>query len=198
MKYLILTMVVLVGLCPRNVLAGLYDDVDKKTEITSGDLNSQDYWWTKYDMMMLDLALKQHQPEGQIGLDLASTKNRIDSLLKEYPKHEEIKKWKEKVDDVLSKINPDAPRGGGFNPGCPWDESNFAQLWVNYHYAKAKLDANERDEAYGLYLNVEQNLDIMLKPDRMKDYPDDLRKWVQDAKPEVDKIVADLKEKMAH
>ena len=69
---------------------------------------------------------------------------------------------------------------------------------MNYHYAKSKLDANERDEAYGLYQNVEQNLDIMLKPDRMKDYPEDLRKWVTDAKPEVDKIVADLKEKMAH
>ena len=113
MKYLILTMVILVGLCPRNVFAGLYDDVDKKAEITSGDLNSQDYWWTKYDMMMLDLAIKQHQPEGSIGLELASTKNRIDSLLKDYPKHEEIKAWKEKVDDVLSENQSGCAARGG-------------------------------------------------------------------------------------
>ncbi len=194
-KLLLLTAA-LVAFCARPTLAGLYDD-DKK-EVTTGDLNNQDYWWTKYDMMMLDLALKQHQPEGSISLELASTKDRLKTLSAEYPKHEEIKKWKEKVDDVLSKINPDAPRGQGFNPGCPWDESNFAQAWVNFRYAKSKLDANERDEAYGLYLNVEQNFDILLKPDRMKDYPEDLRKWVQDTKPECDKIVADLKEKMAH
>ena len=67
---------------------GLYDSND--AEVTSGELNSQDYWWTKFDAMMLEIALKQHQPEGHIGVDLASSIRRVDDLLKKYPKHEEI------------------------------------------------------------------------------------------------------------
>jgi hypothetical protein len=43
--------------------------------------------------------------------------------------------------------------------------------------------------------NVIQNYDILLKPDRMKDYPDDLRKWVTDNKTEADKMVALCKDK---
>ena len=35
----------------------------------------------------------------------------------------------------------------------------------------------------------------MLKPDRMKDYPDDLRKWVEDNKEDVDKTEQELKKR---
>ncbi len=176
--------------------AGLYDDDAKN--VTKGDLDDQDYWWTKYDMMMLDLAIKQHQPEGRIAVDLASTKNRLDDLIKKYPKHEQLKKWKDHVDEVMDKIDPNADRSAQFNPGCPWDESNFAQAWVNYHWGKMKIDAKEDEDAFGLFQNVKQNFDILLAPDRMKDYPEDLRKWVQDSKPEVDKIYDQLKEETHH
>jgi hypothetical protein len=172
---------------------GLYGDEAK--DVKSGDINDQDYWWTKFDMMMLDLALKQHQPEGKIGLNLASTHRRLDDLVKKYPNHDELKKWKEKVETIEKKINPDAPRGVSFNPGCPWDESNFAQLWVNYHHAKMKLADNQRDEAIGLLQNVKQNCGFMTRPDRMKDYPEDLRKFVEEKCPEVDKMLEDLKRK---
>ena len=175
---------------------GLYGDEGK--DIKSGDIDSQDYWWTRFDMMMLDYAIKQHQPEGRIGLNLVSTADRLKKLSKEYPQHEEIKKWSQKVEDVNKKIDPNAPRGEYFKPGCPWEESNFAQAWVNAHWAKMEMDQNKLDQAYGLYQNVEQNLDILLKPDRMKDYPQELHKWVEDAKPETDKIMDELKEKRQH
>jgi hypothetical protein len=48
-------------------------------------------------------------------------------------------------------------------------------------------------EAKGTWSNVKQNFDIMLKPDRMKDYPEDLRKWMEDKKDDVDKTWEDLK-----
>jgi hypothetical protein len=35
----------------------------------------------------------------------------------------------------------------------------------------------------------------MLKPDRMKDYPEDLRKWVVDSKPDAEKLYKAVKEK---
>ena len=43
--------------------------------------------------------------------------------------------------------------------------------------------------------NVRQNYEIMMKPDRLKDYPDELRKWIEDNKPEADALYKDLKEK---
>ena len=36
---------------------------------------------------------------------------------------------------------------------------------------------------------------IMLAPDRMKNYPEDLRKWVVDSKPDADKLYKDIKAK---
>jgi hypothetical protein len=35
----------------------------------------------------------------------------------------------------------------------------------------------------------------MLAPERMKNYPEDLRKWVTDSKPETEKLIAAVKEK---
>jgi hypothetical protein len=173
--------------------AGLYGDEAANT--TGGALNDQDYWWTKFDMMMLDLAIKQHQPEGRIAVDLASTSRRLDDLAKKYPKHEEIQKWKARVAEVQAKIDPNADRQKSFGPECPWDESNFAQLWVNLHWAHAAFDAKDYDTARSCLQNVMQNYEIMLRPDRMKNYPDDLRKWVIDSKPDADALEKAIKEK---
>ena len=175
------------------VRAGLFDN-DKK-EVTTGDLNDQDYWWTKFDMMMLDKAIEQKQPEGKISVELASTTQRLDDLIKKYPKHEDLKKWKEKVDDINKKIDPNANRNEPWKPGCPWDESNFAQAWVNYHWGKMQIADKQIDQAKGTWSNVVSNFDVMLKPDRMKDYPDDLRKWVEDNKEDVDKTEQELKKR---
>jgi hypothetical protein len=173
--------------------AGLYGDEAKNA--TSGELNDQDYWWTKFDAMMLDIALKQHQPEGRIGLNLASSSKRLDDLAKKYPKHEEIQKWKQHAEEVQSKIDPNADRSKPFGPECPWDESNFAQLWVNLHWARVAFDAKDYTTALSCLQNVMQNYEIMLRPDRMKDYPEELRKWIVDSKLEADNLYKAVKEK---
>jgi hypothetical protein len=172
---------------------GLYGDEGKNA--TGGELNNQDYWWAKFDDMMLDLAIQQHQPEGRIGLNLASSIRRLDDLSKKYPKHQEIAKWKAHAEQVEGKINPNADRNKAFSPELPWEESNYAQLWVNLHWAKAAFDAKDYGTAQSCMQNVMQNYDIMLKPDRMKDYPADLRKWVVDSKPDADKLYKAIKEK---
>src|SRR5579883_1532228 len=120
-------------LAPISATAGLYDE-GAKTQ-TLGELNSQDYWWSKYDMMMLDIALQQHQPEGRIGVNLAIAGRRLNDLSEKYSQHEEIKKMKARVDEISGRIDPNAPRSEYFNRECPWDESNFAQLLVNLHWA---------------------------------------------------------------
>jgi hypothetical protein len=183
------SLLLITGLCR----AGLYGDDAKNA--SKGELNDQDYWWTKFDMMMLDLAIKQHQPEGRIGLELAITGRRLDELAKKFPKHEEIQDWKKRVEEVQSKIDPNADRSKPFGPECPWEESNFAQLWVNLHWAHVAFEAKDYSTAPSCLQNVMQNYEIMLRPDRMKDYPEDLRKWVVDSKPDADKLYKAVKEK---
>jgi hypothetical protein len=172
--------------------AGLYDD-DKK--VKSGELNDRDYWQARWDMMMLDLALQQKQPEGKIGLNLASTIRNLEDLSKKYPNHEEIKKMKEKAESIEKKIDPNASRSESWKPGCPWDEANFAQLWINWHAAHSAADAKEYDKAYGYMQNVLYNYGLLDKPDRLKDYPEDLHKWFDDTKPKAQEFMKELKVK---
>ncbi len=175
------------------VRAGLYDTDSK--DVTSGDIADQDYWWAKFDHEMLDLAVKQHQPEGRIAVDSEIAIRRLNDLIEKYPKHEDLKKWKAHAEEIDKKVDPNAMRSAAFDARCPWDESNYAQLWVNWHYAKMLLEKKEYGEARSMLTNVEQNYEIMLKPDRMKEYPEDLRKWVEDSKEEADKMMKEAKEK---
>ena len=88
----------------RTRAQGLYGD-GKNT--TTGDLMDQDYWWAKFDRDMLELAIKQHQPEGRIDLNLARSINRLNDLIKKYPKHEELPKWKARAEEIEKMINPE-------------------------------------------------------------------------------------------
>ncbi len=178
---------------PSATAQGLYGDEGKNA--TSGDLNNQDYWWAKFDAMMLEIAIKQRQPEGRISVDLGISIRRLDDLSKKFPKHQEIAKWKARAMEVDSKINPNADRRAQFTQECPWDEANFAQLWVNLHWAKVAYDAKDYSTALSDMQNVMQNYQIMLAPDRMKNYPEDLRKYVIDSKPDADKLYKAIKEK---
>ncbi len=180
-------------LTPAASAQGLYGDAGKTA--TSGDLNDQDYWWAKFDAMMLEMAIKQHQPEGHIAVDLASSIRRLDDLSKRFPKHQEIAKWKARAAEVDSKIDPNANRGASFGPECPWDEANFAQLWVNLHWAKYAFEQKDYNTTLGNLQNVMQNYQFMLRPDRMKNYPDELRNYVIDSKPEADRLYKAVKEK---
>jgi hypothetical protein len=194
MSAVILSLATPVFLAPTPAAAQLYGDLGK--DATVGDLNSQDYWWAKFDAMMLELALKQHQPEGRIGLQLASSLRRLDDLAKKYPKHQEIRKWKTRAEEVQAKIDPNADRNKPFGPECPWEEANFAQIWVNVQYAHAAFDDKDYELALSLLDNVQRNYAIMLKPDRMKDYPADLRSWVVDHKTDADKLLKQVNDKL--
>src|SRR5437016_1192311 len=116
---LVAAVLVLPSVLPPARAAGLYDDETK--DATTGDFNDQDYWWAKFDAMMLELAIKQHQPEGRIGLQLVPAMKRLEQLSKKYPKHKEIAKWKARAEAVQEKIDPNADRNKYFGPECPWE-----------------------------------------------------------------------------
>ncbi len=192
-KYLTAALLTTVSLAPLTVGQGLYGNPGK--DQTTGDLNDQDYWWAKFDADMLERAIQTRQPEGHIAVDLASSIRRLDDLVKKYPKHQEIAKWYARAKEIDSKIDPNANRGTSFTQECPWDEANFAQLWVNLHWAQLAYAQKDYATASSNMQNVRQNYEIMMRPDRMKYYPDDLRKYVIDSKPEADKLSAILKER---
>jgi hypothetical protein len=161
-----------------------------------GELPDRDYWQAKFDTMMLDLALKQRQPEGRIGFNLASVGRAMDDLAKKYPTHEEIKKMQAKVETIQKKIDPNADRFAPWKPGCPWDEANFVQLWVNWHTAKTCMANNDPANALMYMSNVNQNYELLSRPDRLKDYPPELKQWFDDTKPQAEAFTAELKKKL--
>jgi hypothetical protein len=180
----------------RTCATGLYGDEGKN--VKSGDLTDRDYWQARWDMMMLDLAIQQHQPEGHIGLNLASTINNLNDLHKKYPNHEEITKWLDHAEDVEKHVDPNANRTEPWKPGMPWDEANFSQLWINWHYAQLLAKDNDPEKALSFMQNVMQNYSLLDKPDRLKDYPEDLHKWFDETKPKAEAFMKELKEKLRH
>jgi len=165
----------------------LYGDRDNDKNIASGDLNDEDYWWAKFDAMMLDLNIKQ---------DLGSSIRRLDDLARKYPTHREIAKWRARAMQADAKIGPSAIRGASFLPECPWDEATFAQLWVNLHWAKFAYDSKDYNTAYSNLQNVMQTYRIMLAPDRVKNYPGDMCSYVVDSKLDADNLYKSVKEKL--
>ena len=75
----------------------------------------------------------------------------------------------------------------------PWEETNFAQLWVNLHQAQAAHAHKNDAGAKGLIGSIRQNQAFLLAPHRMKDYPAQLESWVEGSVPEVDKLAKALK-----
>lgn len=161
---------------------GLY--ADEAQAVTQGELNDQDYWWARFDAMMLEEAVRTHQPEGRIAVDLASSLRRLDALAEKYPHHAEIQKWGERAREVEAKIDPDADRRESYKPGFLWGEANYAQAWVNWHWAQAALAQHDVQQARGLLSNVVQNLTLLRKPHRMDAYPEETRRWVEETAPQ--------------
>jgi hypothetical protein len=172
--------------------AALHDAGPKST--VTGELNEQDYWWAKFDAMMLEVALKQHQPDGRLGVKLAAASKRLDELTRKYPGHPEIQKWKTRVAEVQAKLDPKAD-AGTFGPECPWDDSAFAELWVDLHRARAALHAHDYDTAASCMKDVRQKYEVLLQPGRMKDYPDNLRKWISASRLEANGLTQAIRQK---
>src|SRR3954469_14698650 len=85
-------------------------------DVTGGDLDDQDYWWARFDDLMLDVALKARQPEGRIGYQLVGSLKRLDELLVRFPNHDGIKKMKDHAQGIVAKIDPKAERNAALAP----------------------------------------------------------------------------------
>jgi len=173
---------------------GLYADEGK--DKTSGDLKDQDYWWAKWDAKMLEEAIKTRQPEGAISINVAVGLRRLNDLAKKYPKHEDIKKWQKRFEEINDKLDPNADRRASWKPGFPWDMSNFSQSWVNLQYGKMLMDDNDAEQALGMYDNVLRNFKLITEhPELYKELPDEYKKFIQENRSKAQKSYTELREK---
>ena len=117
--------------------------------------------------------------------------------MKKYPKHEDLKKWQARFQEIDKKLDPNANRRDSWKPGFPWDMSNYAQAWVNWHYGKMLADDNDVEQAISMYQNVVQNFKLISEREDtlFKELPEECHKFVQENKPKAEQILADLKKK---
>lgn len=160
--------------------------------VTAGDLDDQDYWWARFDARMLEDAVRTHQPEGRVAVDLASSIRRLDELAARYPRHAEIARWRARAKEVAARLDPNALRNVAYGPGCLWGEANYAQAWVNWHWGRMELDAGNR-QGRGLVAHALRNLDLLSAPGRMDHYPAEARQWVVDTRQAAQRLLDETK-----
>jgi hypothetical protein len=169
-------------------------DVDDKQDIADIE-----YWERKFDAIMMEDAIKTHQPQGPISIDLAVMQRELPALIKKYPDNANLKKWQARAKEIDSKLDPNADRGKSFKPGFLWDDNAFKQAWVSLHLGKMALADKDYDTAFMHYANAKEKLNQLLTmPDRMDDWPEEGVKWVKDMKPIADEKRDELAKKTHH
>jgi hypothetical protein len=176
--------------------AGLYNDEKK---IASGDIKDLDYWHAKYYHLMLQAALKSHQPEYLVGnLAEGQIERTMPDLIKKYPNHEDLKKWMAEYQDVVKQVDKNADRTAHWAPDFAyWDYESYRQAWVNMNLGKMEADVKDWPNAASRYGWAAHNLQILVdrEDEFMKNWPAETIKWVKDTLPEADKLAMEMKQK---
>jgi hypothetical protein len=178
--------------------AGLYDS--DASAIKSGPILDRDYWRAKWNSMRMDDAIKEHQPEGAILIQVIGQQQLLDDLIKKYPNDEDLKKWQTEAKDVQAKIDPDANRSDELKAGCLWSEINYREAYVNYNYAKTAMDQKNWDAAHDGIVYAQQNLEPLQQRikdnDRVNAWPEGAAKWVTDTSAELARMDDQVKQKL--
>jgi hypothetical protein len=168
--------------------SGLY--ANDAASMTSGAIASRDYWQSKFNADQLEQAIKDHQPEGAIALQLISAVELVDGLLKQYPNHTELKAWHDRFTAVRKQIGDNFDRSAEFKPGCLWNQDSYMQAYVGYNTAKTAMASNDQELAFMMSGLALDKVNILTDPneDRMADYPADAKAWIKQIKPELEGI----------
>ena len=187
-----------VGSLASPALAALYDS--DATAVTGGPLLDRDYWRANWDSMRLEDALKERQPEGAMLIAVIGQVQLLDELIKKYPNHEDLKKWKARADEIKSKIDPDANRQEQFKPGCLWAEGNYKEAFVNVNYAKVAIDHQDWAPAHDGLNYADRNLGFLRQRikdnDRVNAWPPGAADWVTASSADVAKMTDLVKSKL--
>jgi hypothetical protein len=168
--------------------------------VKGGDLMDRDYWRAKWDSIRLDEAIQERQPEGAILIAVIGQRQLLDELMKKYPNHQDLKTWRAHEAEIEGKIDPNANRGESFKPGSLWNETNYREAYVNYHYAKIAMEKKDWREAHDGLVYADRNLGPLLdrikNNDRVGVWPDGAAKWLQDTGAEVARMNTQVNAKL--
>jgi len=168
---------------------GLYDD-DKN--VTSGELKDRDYYRAKWAFEQIDQAIKERQPEGAIGMQLISEVRLLDDLIKTYPKHELLQKWREKEVSIQKKIGEDFNRSEGFKPGCLWNEYAYREAYVGFHCGKTAAADRDWPMAHDCFRESAKQLGFLQRRldnnERVDNWPPEFVQWIKETKVEAEKL----------
>jgi len=165
---------------------GLYDD---KAAIVDGDILDAIYWEAKFSALRLDAAIETRQPEGAIGLLLPAVINGCADVLKEYPRHEEVRQWQKEALLLQGRINPYAPPAdvtAGFNH---WNDPSYEAGWRSYHLAKMSVSSEYWGWARSFAADAVKY--FRLTTNRMTEWPPNVREWIRIAQKEMEDIRED-------
>jgi len=166
---------------------GLYDD--DKASVTGGDVLDVIYWQTKFANEKVEHALKTRQPEHPIRLELASLINGCNDVLKTYPNHADVKKWKEKAETIQKKIDPNAASADWKSNFGHFRDFGYEAGWRHYHIAKMAA----KDQDWGLaHSHASESVTQLGRAEsRMAAWDADVQEWVTSAKSEMEKLDAE-------
>ena len=139
-------------------------------------------------------------PDVQLGGAEVGQAQLLDELIKKYPNHEDLKKWKARADEIKSKIDPDANRQEQFKPGCLWAEGNYKEAFVNVNYAKVAIDHQDWAAAHDGLNYADRNLGFLRQrikdSDRVNAWPPGAAEWVTASSADVAKMTDLVKGKL--
>jgi hypothetical protein len=153
--------------------------------VKNGDLADKEYWWAKAYFTGFEAALKTKQPEGAIK-DYIKEKAlpAIDEALKKYANHEDIKKWKEKIEGIQKKIDPNASWASWKND-FPWGAGQtgpdlFMNGWVELNRARFAKGAGDWRTAGSEAMSAHNHLGEYGAAKHMRPWPADIQTFVTD------------------
>ena len=164
---------------------GLYGD--EKKAVTSGDVLDVCYWQTKFAALKLEAALKSRQPEAAIRLLVPDVINSCTDVLKTYPNHEDLKKWRDNALEIQKKIDPNAPPADFKSSFAQWRDYSYEAGWRFYHLAKMAAAADDWGLAHAYASDAGQQFGRTV--DRMAEWPKEVQDWVKSAQSEMQGLV---------
>ena len=155
----------------------LADEAAHTTDVT--ELTNSEYWSVRYASMMLDIALAQHQPDLAIHYALDDPIRQSAGLSTQFPKDSEVTALHKKMQETDTKLDLSDLTKNAFSKSCPWLTTSFGDTWEHFHMAEELCKAGRKDDAADELASVKAGLKYLDDPNVMKEWPDELKKSVE-------------------
>src|SRR6185369_17354475 len=103
-------------------------------------------------------------------------------LIKQYPKHESLKKWRDHATSIQKKIGEDFNRHEEFKPGCLLNEHSYREAYVGLNCGKAAAAEKDWGTASDCFRESAKQLgflqDRLKNNDHVDNWPPEFVKWI--------------------